>query len=143
MVVDGWDGNEMREIVDDNLINFMFHSHFSIISSLVPLWSRQIPYTMAKFYFFEKVIKSLFSSNLPSLFISLFISLSLNLPSHHLSSYFSFLKRWLRFFTHMYSKLPRTLTRKVRWDYKMVDDEMRWLENYQIFHVLSSSSSWL
>lgn len=23
--------------------------------SLVPLWSRQIPYTMAKFYFFEKV----------------------------------------------------------------------------------------
>lgn len=25
--------------------------------SLVPLWSRQIPYTMAKFYFFEKVRK--------------------------------------------------------------------------------------
>lgn len=24
--------------------------------SLVPLWSRQIPYTMAKFYFFEKVV---------------------------------------------------------------------------------------
>lgn len=23
--------------------------------SLVPLWSRQIPYTMTKFYFFEKV----------------------------------------------------------------------------------------
>jgi hypothetical protein len=23
--------------------------------SLVPLWSRQIPYTMAKFFFFEKV----------------------------------------------------------------------------------------
>jgi solute carrier family 25 phosphate transporter 3 len=25
--------------------------------SLVPLWSRQIPYTMAKFYFFEKVVE--------------------------------------------------------------------------------------
>jgi len=25
--------------------------------SLVPLWSRQIPYTMAKFYFFEKVVQ--------------------------------------------------------------------------------------
>ncbi|KAL0060862.1 Cu/Pi carrier [Marasmius tenuissimus] len=24
--------------------------------SLVPLWSRQIPYTMAKFYFFEKIV---------------------------------------------------------------------------------------
>jgi len=27
------------------------------IGSLVPLWSRQIPYTMAKFYFFEKVVQ--------------------------------------------------------------------------------------
>jgi len=25
--------------------------------SLVPLWSRQIPYTMAKFYFFEKTVE--------------------------------------------------------------------------------------
>jgi len=25
--------------------------------SLVPLWSRQVPYTMAKFYFFEKVVQ--------------------------------------------------------------------------------------
>ena len=25
--------------------------------SVVPLWSRQIPYTMAKFYFFEKVVE--------------------------------------------------------------------------------------
>jgi len=25
--------------------------------SLVPLWSRQIPYTMAKFYFFEKIVQ--------------------------------------------------------------------------------------
>jgi len=25
--------------------------------SLVPLWSRQIPYTMAKFYFFEKIVE--------------------------------------------------------------------------------------
>jgi len=25
--------------------------------SVVPLWSRQIPYTMAKFYFFEKVVQ--------------------------------------------------------------------------------------
>jgi len=30
--------------------------------SLVPLWSRQIPYTMAKFYFFEKVVQ-LFYNN--------------------------------------------------------------------------------
>eukprot|EP01080_Neovahlkampfia_damariscottae_P011412 gene11412-4579_t len=30
--------------------------------SLVPLWGRQIPYTMAKFYFFEKVV-SFFYSN--------------------------------------------------------------------------------
>jgi hypothetical protein len=26
--------------------------------SLVPLWSRQIPYTMAKFFFFEKVCEN-------------------------------------------------------------------------------------
>jgi len=31
--------------------------------SLVPLWSRQIPYTMAKFYFFEKIV-SLFYTHL-------------------------------------------------------------------------------
>jgi solute carrier family 25 phosphate transporter 3 len=30
--------------------------------SLVPLWSRQIPYTMAKFFFFEKIVQ-LFYSN--------------------------------------------------------------------------------
>ncbi|KAI0029365.1 mitochondrial carrier protein [Vararia minispora EC-137] len=30
--------------------------------SLVPLWSRQIPYTMAKFYFFEKIVQ-LFYTN--------------------------------------------------------------------------------
>jgi len=29
--------------------------------SLVPLWSRQIPYTMAKFYFFEKVVESFYT----------------------------------------------------------------------------------
>ncbi|OXB72412.1 UNVERIFIED_CONTAM: hypothetical protein H355_005471, partial [Colinus virginianus] len=27
------------------------------LGSVVPLWSRQIPYTMAKFYFFEKVVQ--------------------------------------------------------------------------------------
>lgn len=32
--------------------------------SLVPLWSRQIPYTMAKFYFFEKVIGQTLRSSL-------------------------------------------------------------------------------
>jgi solute carrier family 25 phosphate transporter 3 len=31
--------------------------------SLVPLWSRQIPYTMAKFFFFEKIV-SLFYTNI-------------------------------------------------------------------------------
>lgn len=30
--------------------------------SLVPLWSRQIPYTMAKFYFFEKVTVTFFDN---------------------------------------------------------------------------------
>lgn len=30
--------------------------------SLVPLWSRQIPYTMAKFYFFEKVVEFFYSN---------------------------------------------------------------------------------
>jgi solute carrier family 25 phosphate transporter 3 len=29
--------------------------------SLVPLWSRQIPYTMAKFYFFEKVVEAFYT----------------------------------------------------------------------------------
>jgi solute carrier family 25 phosphate transporter 3 len=29
--------------------------------SLVPLWSRQIPYTMAKFYFFEKVVSLMYT----------------------------------------------------------------------------------
>jgi len=29
--------------------------------SLVPLWSRQIPYTMAKFYFFEKVVAAFYT----------------------------------------------------------------------------------
>jgi len=26
-------------------------------ASVVPLWSRQIPYTMAKFYFFERIVR--------------------------------------------------------------------------------------
>uniref|UniRef100_A0A6V1NB69 Uncharacterized protein n=1 Tax=Heterosigma akashiwo TaxID=2829 RepID=A0A6V1NB69_HETAK len=30
--------------------------------SLTPLWSRQIPYTMAKFYFFEKVVEFFYSN---------------------------------------------------------------------------------
>lgn len=30
--------------------------------SLVPLWSRQIPYTMAKFYFFEKVVRMFYNN---------------------------------------------------------------------------------
>jgi len=30
--------------------------------SLVPLWSRQIPYTMAKFYFFERVVQWFYDS---------------------------------------------------------------------------------
>lgn len=30
--------------------------------SLVPLWSRQIPYTMAKFYFFEKVVEFFYTN---------------------------------------------------------------------------------
>merc|ERR1711959_172071 len=30
--------------------------------SIVPLWSRQIPYTMAKFYFFEKVVEAFYSN---------------------------------------------------------------------------------
>jgi len=29
--------------------------------SLVPLWSRQIPYTMAKFFFFEKVVQAFYT----------------------------------------------------------------------------------
>lgn len=29
--------------------------------SLVPLWSRQIPYTMAKFFFFEKVVEAFYT----------------------------------------------------------------------------------
>jgi len=29
--------------------------------SLTPLWSRQIPYTMAKFYFFEKIVESFYT----------------------------------------------------------------------------------
>ena len=29
--------------------------------SVVPLWSRQIPYTMAKFYFFEKVVEAFYT----------------------------------------------------------------------------------
>ncbi|KAF9777335.1 mitochondrial carrier protein [Thelephora terrestris] len=29
--------------------------------SLVPLWSRQIPYTMAKFYFFEKIVQTFYT----------------------------------------------------------------------------------
>lgn len=29
--------------------------------SIVPLWSRQIPYTMAKFYFFEKVVEAFYT----------------------------------------------------------------------------------
>jgi solute carrier family 25 phosphate transporter 3 len=29
--------------------------------SLTPLWSRQIPYTMAKFYFFEKVVEAFYT----------------------------------------------------------------------------------
>jgi solute carrier family 25 phosphate transporter 3 len=28
--------------------------------SVIPLWSRQIPYTMAKFYFFERVVKAFY-----------------------------------------------------------------------------------
>jgi len=28
--------------------------------SVIPLWSRQIPYTMAKFYFFEKIVESFY-----------------------------------------------------------------------------------
>jgi len=38
----------------DPAINFPF-------GSLVPLWSRQIPYTMAKFYFFEKVVEAFYT----------------------------------------------------------------------------------
>jgi solute carrier family 25 phosphate transporter 3 len=30
--------------------------------SLVPLWSRQVPYTMAKFYFFEMVKEEFYRS---------------------------------------------------------------------------------
>jgi len=30
------------------------------LGSVVPLWSRQIPYTMAKFYFFEKVVQTFY-----------------------------------------------------------------------------------
>merc|ERR1711939_647743 len=29
--------------------------------SVVPLWSRQIPYTMAKFFFFEKVVEAFYT----------------------------------------------------------------------------------
>ncbi|CAM9125935.1 unnamed protein product [Choristocarpus tenellus] len=31
------------------------------MGSLVPLWSRQIPYTMAKFFFFEKVVEGFYT----------------------------------------------------------------------------------
>jgi solute carrier family 25 phosphate transporter 3 len=30
--------------------------------SVVPLWSRQVPYTMAKFYFFEKVVEAFYAN---------------------------------------------------------------------------------
>lgn len=30
--------------------------------SVVPLWSRQIPYTMAKFFFFEKIVEAFYSN---------------------------------------------------------------------------------
>lgn len=30
--------------------------------SLVPLWSRQIPYTVAKFYFFERIVKAFYDN---------------------------------------------------------------------------------
>ncbi|KAF0719118.1 Aste57867_1273 [Aphanomyces stellatus] len=35
-------------------------THFPM-GSLVPLWSRQIPYTMAKFFFFEKVVEAFYT----------------------------------------------------------------------------------
>ena len=30
---------------------------FNFFRSLVPLWSRQVPYTVAKFFFFEKIVQ--------------------------------------------------------------------------------------
>jgi solute carrier family 25 (mitochondrial phosphate transporter), member 3 len=29
--------------------------------SLIPLWSRQIPYTVAKFFFFEKIVQTFYT----------------------------------------------------------------------------------
>jgi hypothetical protein len=47
---------------------YPFHTHRADptsgfpFKSVVPLWSRQIPYTMAKFYFFEKVKEIFYES---------------------------------------------------------------------------------
>jgi len=47
-------GSAMAAISADKASGFPF-------GSLVPLWSRQIPYTMAKFYFFEKVVEAFYT----------------------------------------------------------------------------------
>uniref|UniRef100_A0A0A9X787 Phosphate carrier protein, mitochondrial n=1 Tax=Lygus hesperus TaxID=30085 RepID=A0A0A9X787_LYGHE len=44
----------MAAMVADRSSRFPF-------GSLIPLWSRQIPYTMAKFFFFEKVVEAFYT----------------------------------------------------------------------------------
>jgi len=48
-------GSALSAIQADKTSGFPF-------KSLVPLWSRQIPYTMAKFYFFEKVKEAFYEN---------------------------------------------------------------------------------
>merc|ERR1712167_407835 len=47
-------GPAIAKMKADPKISFPF-------GSVVPLWSRQIPYTMAKFYFFEKVVEAFYT----------------------------------------------------------------------------------
>ena len=48
-------GAALAKISSDPASKFPF-------GSLVPLWSRQIPYTMAKFFFFEKVVEAFYKN---------------------------------------------------------------------------------
>jgi hypothetical protein len=72
--------------------------------SIVPLWSRQIPYTMAKFFFFEGVSNILFlffTFKLPNLSLIIFFFV------------FFFFSRLLRCSTNTSSPSPRALMERV------------------------------
>jgi len=48
-------GSAIAKMQSEPKFNFPF-------GSLVPLWSRQIPYTMAKFFFFEKIVRAFYDN---------------------------------------------------------------------------------